>query len=257
MKLENRVSSSKAIFFDLFHTLFSFKSDGTAGRSTSEILGIPEMIWTDLLFDSSEERMRGRENDRYAIIRKLAHMYNPSIDEDKIRLAADCRFERFSRGLKEAGGDRIEILSKLRASGKRIGLISNADSVEVSGWGASPLAQCFDSVIFSFATGFVKPEPEIYQIALDSLGVAAEEAIFVGDGGSDELRGAKEVGFTTVMTTEIISNMWPEKIPDRAKYADYKISRLADLIRTTDDDVPLQTFTKPKAWSHYELRRRR
>tara|TARA_B100000609_G_C17180585_1_gene416881 strand:- start:24 stop:731 length:708 start_codon:yes stop_codon:yes gene_type:complete len=230
MKLEQRLAESKVVFFDLFHTLFSFKSDGTAGRSTSEILGIPEMVWTDLLFDSSEERMRGHEHDRYAIIRKLAHIYDPSIDEDRIRLAADSRFERFSRGLKEAGGDRIEILSKLRASGKKIGLISNADSVEVSGWDESPLSRCFDSVIFSFATGYVKPEPEIYQIALDSLGVTAAEAIFVGDGGSDELRGAREVGLTTVMTTEIISNIWPEKIPDRAKYADYQISRLGDLI---------------------------
>ena len=81
---------------------------------------------------------------------------------------------------------------------------------------------CFDTVIFSYVTGYVKPEPEIYQIALDSLGVTAEESIFVGDGGSDEIRGAKEVGFTTVMTTEIISKLWPEKIDARAKYADYQ-----------------------------------
>lgn len=240
MKLEQRLTESEVIFFDLFHTLFSFKSGGTAGRSTNEILGIPEMVWTDLLFDSSEERMRGHEHDRYAIIRNLAHIYDPSIDEARIRLAADSRFERFSRGLKEAGGDRIEILSKLRASGKKIGLISNADSVEVSAWRESPLAECFDSVIFSFATGYVKPEPEIYRIALESLEVAAENAIFVGDGGSDELRGAKEVGLTTVITTEITGDLWPDKIDARAEYADYRISRLRDLIRTTVGDIPIQ-----------------
>lgn len=40
----------------------------------------------------------------------------------------------------------------------------------------------------------VKPEPEIYRIALESLGVRPDQSVFVGDGGSDELRGAREMG---------------------------------------------------------------
>lgn len=230
MNLEEHIHQSKAVFFDLFHTLFSFKSDGIAGVNTSELLGIPEAIWNDLLFESSEQRLRGLKNDRYEIIRELAHSYDSRISEETIRRAADLRAERFSSGLKLVGSERIDVLKRLRSQGKKIGLISNADSVEVSGWKDSPLSEHFDSVVFSYATGYVKPEPGIYRIALECLGVAPHEAAFVGDGGSDELRGAKEVGMTTVMTTEIVSDLWPEKIPARAAYADYVISNLRELL---------------------------
>ena len=36
------IANSEAIIFDLFHTLVSIRSDGTVGRNTNEILGIPE-----------------------------------------------------------------------------------------------------------------------------------------------------------------------------------------------------------------------
>ena len=156
MELAKRVSQCKAIFFDLFHTLYSFKTDNAGGASTSEILGIPEDAWNNLLFDSSDERLRGLENDRYAIIRKLAHMHDPTIEEEVIREAADARIDRFSSGLKEVKQERLVALAELKSRGKSLGLISNADSVEVSGWSESPLAQHFDSAIFSYATGFVK-----------------------------------------------------------------------------------------------------
>lgn len=232
MKLETRVSTAKAVFFDLFHTLSSFKSDGTEGRNTSEMLGVPEGVWDALLFDSSDERLRGSETDEYDIIRMLAHSYDPLISEETIREAADLRAERFALGLRSVKAERLEVLAELKRRGKRIGLISNADAVEVSGWSESPLAQFFDSVVFSFAVGSVKPEPEIYRIALDSLGVSADQSIFVGDGGSEELRGAKELGFTTVMTTEIISKLWPEKIASRMPWADYVVSSLKELTET-------------------------
>lgn len=228
-ELTSQLAASKAVFFDLFHTLFSFKAERTAGQSTSALLGIPEARWDHLLFASSERRLRGLIHDRYEIIAELAHLYDPSIDEALIRKVADLRVERFTAGLQRVNPERIAVLRALRAAGKKIGLISNADSVEVSGWKASPLAACFDSVVFSFATGYVKPEPEIYKTALESLGVAPTESVFVGDGGSDELRGAKELGFTTVMTTEIIGPLWPEKIAGRRVHADHVVASLAAL----------------------------
>ncbi|CAM3340555.1 hypothetical protein PALA111701_04145 [Paenibacillus lactis] len=39
-----------------------------------------------------------------------------------------------------------------------------------------------------------KPQKEIYLMACERLGVTPETSIFVGDGGSDELRGARDAG---------------------------------------------------------------
>ena len=230
MNLEKKVRQSKAVFFDLFHTLFSFKTDAIGGGGTSELLGIPEAVWDELVFNKSDDRMRGNNTDKYSIIRDLARSYDPDISEEIIRKAADIREERFRTGLRNADRSRAAVLAELKKQNKLIGLISNADAIEISGWPESPFAPYFDSVVFSYQIGYIKPEPEIYEYALNSLGITAEESIFVGDGGSDELRGAKQVGFTTVMTTEIAETRFPEKIAERSKYADYVVESLGRLI---------------------------
>ncbi len=47
--------------------------------------------------------------------------------------------------------------------------------------------------------------------------------------GSEELIGAKAVGLTTVMMTDIIRIFWPERIPPRRSAADFGIEQLAGL----------------------------
>jgi FMN phosphatase YigB (HAD superfamily) len=45
----------------------------------------------------------------------------------------------------------------------------------------------------------MKPDPEIYALALEELDVPASDALFVGDGANDELRGARDAGLTPVL----------------------------------------------------------
>ena len=118
---------------------------------------------------------------------------------------------------------------KLKGSQKKIGLLSNADVTEIVAWPQSPICNLFDSVIFSCEVGYVKPERAIYEIALKSLGVQPEDAMFVGDGGARELEGAKAIGMTTVMIAGIIREIWPEKIEERKLCADHFIEKLDEL----------------------------
>lgn len=230
MKLIEKVNSSKAVFFDLFHTLFGFDRSQIRSQHTATLLGIPEESWDHIVFNKSENRLRGLDRDKYSIIRELAHQYDPSISEETIRHAADIRERRFYEGLTGFRSPRFEVLKRLRQQGEKIGLISNADSIEVLGWFVSEFPQHFDSVTFSYEIGYLKPEPEIYLHALNTLQVKADDAIFVGDGGSEELRGAKNLGFTTVMTTEYTSRLWPGKIDARRQYSDYVVDDLRKLV---------------------------
>ena len=230
MTLKEKVDASDAVFFDLFHTLFGFERSQVGVLHTSTLLGIPQDQWDHIVFNTSEDRLRGIDRDKYSIIRSMAHQYDPSIPEEAIRQAADIRERRFYEGLTGFRTPKFEVLRKLRQRGKKIGLISNADSIEVSGWFVSEFPQYFDSVIFSYEVGYIKPEPEIYHCALKSLNVRAEDAIFVGDGGNDELWGAREVGFTTVMTTEYSNELWPEKIDARRPFSDYVVDDLRKLV---------------------------
>ena len=52
--------------------------------------------------------------------------------------------------------------------------------------------------VFSSETGKRKPHPAIFETVLARLGVDPGRAVFVGDRRYEDVRGAKEVGMTTV-----------------------------------------------------------
>lgn len=227
--LQKSIAESKAIFFDLFHTLASFEGNTIGGTYTHEILGLDRTKWADLLFDSSEDRLKGHKRDPYAILGDLARTINPNLSDATIRIATDNRRKRFIECLEKIKPDNLATLRSLRTAGKKLCLVSNADCVETIGWQTSPLKTIMHDCVFSCDIGAMKPEPEIYREAMKRLGVTPEDSLFVGDGGNDELRGAKQVGMTTIMTIEITSRIWPERIDARRPYSDFIIERISDL----------------------------
>ncbi|MCX2933432.1 HAD-IA family hydrolase [Mycobacterium sp. CVI_P3] len=82
--------------------------------------------------------------------------------------------------------DTVEVLRSLKASGLSTAVVSNIafdirPAFDTAGTGA-------DEFVLSFEVGVVKPDPRIFQIALQRLGVDPGEAVMVGD--SDENDGA-------------------------------------------------------------------
>lgn len=57
----------------------------------------------------------------------------------------------------------------------------------------------FDVVVVSADHGFRKPDRRLFQYALDGLGVAAENAMFIGNDMHRDIYGAREAGMRTVM----------------------------------------------------------
>ncbi len=99
-------------------------------------------------------------------------------------------------------------VSKLSGAGLRLGVISNASHEEIAAWQTCALARSFQSSVFSYEVGRVKPDPEIYAIACRELDVAPHEALFAGDGGSDELAGAERAGLRAYRATWFLDR-WP------------------------------------------------
>jgi putative hydrolase of the HAD superfamily len=220
----------QAVVFDLFHTLTSIESTEAGGPGTNEVLRVSRKAWNEQLLHHSDDRLRGRLVDAYEIMRTLADQIDASISEETVREAARVRMDRFTRSLMRIDRAVLETLGELRARGMRLGLVSNADSMEIAGWKESPLAVHFESAVFSCQRGHVKPERRSYEICLEELEVLPEQTLFVGDGGSNELWGAKNVGLTTVLTTHVVRRIWPEELPFRRKYADYEIDRIDGLL---------------------------
>jgi len=224
------MKNKKAYIFDLFHTLTGPESQWASLPTTSEFLGIDRAVWNDFLHFGTYERLCGRERDPFLIIRNIVDRINPEISDEKVLEAVENRKKRFGQSLINIPVENVKALKKLKKSGKKLGLLSNADVMEVAMWEQSPLAELFDSTVFSCNVGYAKPDREIYEISLKELGAQPDEAVFIGDGGSNELQGAKEAGLSTIMITGIIEELWPEKIPERKKWADHVIKNIPELI---------------------------
>ena len=224
------MSQTKAIVFDLFHTLTEVESEWSDLPWTADVLGIDRAVWNTALTVQSRWRLAGEERDPYRIVERLARAIDPSIADETLRQAVEVRIARFRHALCKVPPANVGTLRRLRAAGFRLGLISNADVMEVAAWPDSPLAGLFDVEVFSCLAGCVKPEPEIFAKCLVALGVDAGESMFVGDGSSDELVGAKSVGMKTVLVSGVIRELWPEKIPERAAISDHHIASVPEVL---------------------------
>jgi putative hydrolase of the HAD superfamily len=224
------ILGKKAVIFDLFHTLTSVESTWSSGLMTSDILGVSKEQWNEQLLEKSRDRLTGKERDPFAFVRQMARAINPQISDEVIEKATRFRIERMKTAVTVIPDPTLETLKILRGQGKKLGLLSNADASEMASWGESPLSGLFNSTVFSCEVGYVKPEREIYEISLRQLSVKPEESIFIGDGGSRELEGAKKLGITTVFIAGLIRELWPEKIEARKKLADFAIEDIIELV---------------------------
>lgn len=90
-------------------------------------------------------------------------------------------------------------LTNLRRDGYKLGLITNVTNDPAEDIERILLKEHFDVVIASCVVGFEKPAPEIFQLALDALGVPAGEAVHVGDQYLADVKGAEAAGIEAIL----------------------------------------------------------
>jgi putative hydrolase of the HAD superfamily len=226
----------RAVLFDLFHTLVCVPSPASLGQpSVSEILGVPSAEWLHHFYEADTHgRALGRVIDAIEAMRLVAHSIDPTIPEERIHRAVAMRQRCFELGLIEVEPVILDALDRLRAAGIRTGLVSDAAADDVESWDRSPLAARLDVAVFSYRIGVRKPDPRIYRLALDALGVSPTQALFVGDGGSNEHRGARELGMQTVVVTRLAGH-WPSDVFEaRRPYADFELADVPALVEALD-----------------------
>lgn len=125
-------------------------------------------------------------------------------------------------------------LERLRDMGLRLGLVSNtlngADYIRTQ-FAAAGILNLFECTVFSSQHGINKPDPRLFQHVLDTMGVDAADAWYVGDKPQRDVCGAHAAGMTAVL---VESRHWkhmddaPENVPE-LKIRD--LSDLPDIIR--------------------------
>ena len=109
--------------------------------------------------------------------------------------------------------ESIQLLKELKKRGIKIGLITNTFSDERNLIRQCELFPYFDVALISYEQGICKPAPEMYSKMTEELGLAPEECLFVGDGGSRELYGAQDAGMKAVQCTWFADRAFEPHIP--------------------------------------------
>lgn len=101
------------------------------------------------------------------------------------------------RGL-VANEDVLALAKNLKADGINIAILSNVIEPTYNVIAQAGYYDLFDEVIASCRVGYVKPEQDIYDIALKRFNVTASESIFIDD-KQYCLDPAKAMGFKTIL----------------------------------------------------------
>ena len=92
----------------------------------------------------------------------------------------------------------IAVLEELRRKGLKIGVLSDCTDEIPLLWPDSLYAPLVDAAVFSCSLGVRKPDPRTYAAVLHGLGLAPDQCLYVGDGGSSELSGATVAGLRPI-----------------------------------------------------------
>jgi putative hydrolase of the HAD superfamily len=126
--------------------------------------------------------------------------------------------------------DAAETLAHLKARGYKTGLVSNCGWEVPELWEATPVAPLIDARVYSCAACLTKPDPRIYQLACERLGIRPEDCLYVGDGSDWELTGAARTGMHPVLIRVPYENLDDPYHPDAKEWRGPVISALNDVL---------------------------
>jgi putative hydrolase of the HAD superfamily len=182
---------TRAVVFDLWDTLVDFDVEGS--------LAVQTEMAKRLGRDPEEFRQAWNETRARRETGPLATaLAGFGADEALVRELVELRTAATRRWLVPRDG-ALETLRELGARGLARGLITVCSEEVALLWDESPFRGLFEATVFSCQVGLAKPDPRIYRLACEQLGVEPAEALFVGDGANDELAGAERVGMRAVL----------------------------------------------------------
>ena len=198
------------VLIDLDDTLFDHRA---SARRALEAAAACDAALGRVPFDALEARHRtiledlhrGVLEGRMTVDEARARRFRMLIEEQG-DACDDARLDRLTvtyRGAYQANWTCLagapELLAELRRRGVRIAVVTNnIVSEQVAKMKRLGLAASVDALVVSEAVGSSKPDVGIFRAALQEIGVAAEQAVMLGDSWSADIEGALRAGIRAV-----------------------------------------------------------
>ena len=215
----------EAVFFDWFNTLADFKPSRQeiyqqAFRKFAITLSMNDVIRGILKADRYyfEENARSRVHNRSSQEQMNVYLCYPRaiLDEAGVECSPELIWnvlnivvEQFKKGSTFVlFDDVLTVFTALKQRKLILGLLTNATKDAISRFSYLGLEPHLDLVVTPEEVGASKPEPAIFQAALDRAGVKAAEAVHVGDQYELDIVGARRVGISPILIDRF--DLYPE-----------------------------------------------
>jgi putative hydrolase of the HAD superfamily len=243
----------RAVAFDVNGTLVKILADDNEERIfraaahflTYQGIDLHRHELRDLYFQIMKEQLRGSpekypEFDAVGIWRSIIQDHGTdfthALPADKLR-QMPLFLAEMSRGISRRQLGLYpyvrEVLGVLREH-YPLAIVTDAQSMYARGeLHKVGLLGYFDPIVISGEHGYRKPDRRLFQLALAGMGVAAGDALYVGNDMYRDIYGAREAGLTTVMFN---SDQGTKAYRDCAP--DHTITDLRDLLRILGLPLP-------------------
>lgn len=139
------------------------------------------------------------------------------------------------RHLWSAGDPRTApALARLREHGILLGVVSNSDGRVEDALQAAGLRDRFDVVVDSSIAGVEKPDPRIFHVALEQLGVAPGDALYIGDVHEVDVAGAQAAGMAAALVGPNASGADVRSAPTVADLVDGLLGEVVESATTVN-----------------------
>jgi putative hydrolase of the HAD superfamily len=228
------IVSVRAVVFDLFGTLVhNLDPEGygaCVGRMASA-LGVAREAFEPRWRATFRARMDGSLRDGPDMFRPILAEIGVAADEERLH-AADRERAAFLRAGLQPKDDAVACLEALRGAGYRLAMATDCSSGTPEMLAAMPLGAFFEVTAASALVGVTKPDARMYRHVLDGLGVPGDRCLYVGDGNSRELPGAKAHGMTTVWVDNGDRQHWRHEFDPTGDLRVTSLIEIPALVRT-------------------------
>jgi putative hydrolase of the HAD superfamily len=184
----------RAVLFDLFETLITESHiQPTRASSLAATLRLEREVYR-AEWKARRPRILVGELSFAGALTQVLRAVNGTVDAATIQGICQQRIREKAAAYASIDSEVTGLISELVRRNVKLGVISNGFKEDVLPWPGCVLATAFQSIAFSCDERIAKPDPEIYMRALDRLEVVPGDAVYIGDGGDDELAGAEQAG---------------------------------------------------------------
>jgi 2-haloalkanoic acid dehalogenase type II len=203
----------RAVLLDFGGTLYDYASLARAEAESLRAL----LEWVGIEVDRETLRQTQRDVSRPVFREYMTRPYylHKDLFEDAMRAVVEslggsaddallARYRRLqwnghARDLELRPGT-LDTLEALRGRGLHVGMVSNIDNDQLEHMlDFTRLRPYFDSILSSESARSCKPDPAIFEQALEQAGCRPDQALFVGDSRSADIAGANRSGLHSVL----------------------------------------------------------